>query len=51
MLIASASTSVLKANENAEWASTSRRIARDVTPTSEVCAVAAIVSEKYRNSV
>jgi len=51
MLIASASTMVLNANETTACPTTSLRIARVVTPTSEVCAVAAMVSEKYRKSL
>ena len=43
MLIASASTKALNANDSTECRVTKRRISRVVTATSEVCAVAAIV--------
>lgn len=46
MLMASASTMVLNANDTTACPTTSLRIARVVTLTSDVCAVAAMVSEK-----
>ena len=45
-LIENARIVVLKTNDSTDWNSTRRRIARVVTPTSEVCAVTAIVKEK-----